>query len=240
MNKRFRFIFVLWVLGFVLLLPGCSRELQQQHAFISFLQKDVIPRNSGFIIPNSNMRKKFGVYAAHYSVIVEYNKTISEKVSKPLEKLQREYQETVKPESSVEERKEAIIKYREALQLIRETLDKEFAAVESKLATLNQPDEVKEVYLQAVEKHVRTPVKNLKILIPSIETMLNKNLDLLDYIAANKGKVEIKDGMIQVDRNKKDYQSTLDHLDGMQKEIRDMADTIQTQYAEFMRQSVSK
>jgi len=240
MNKRFRFIFVLWALGFAVLFTGCSRELQQQHAFISFLQKDVIPRNSGFLIPNSATRKKFGVYAAHYSLIVEYNKIILDKVVKPLEKSQREYQGAEKPETNAEERKEAIIKHREELKSIEEALDKEFAAVELKLAALEQPDEVKEVYVQAVEKHVRIPATGLKNLISSIELMLNKSLDLMDYIIANKGKVEIKDGMIQVDINKRDYQSTLDRLDEMQREIRDMADAIQVQHTGNVRQSIGR
>jgi len=239
MNKHFRSVFILCMLGFAMLLAGCSRELQQQHAFISFLQKEVIPRNSGFLIP-PDMHKKFGDYAAHYNVIVDYNKTILSKVTKPLEKLQREYQDAMKPETSVEGRKDAIIKYRDALQLIGTSLDTEYAAVESKLAALNQPPNVKEVYGQAVEKHIRIPAKSLKDLIVAIKAMLNKNLDWLDYIILNKGTVEIKDGMIQVDRNKKDYQVTLTRLEEMQKEIRDMDDAIQAQHTEITRQSIGK
>lgn len=240
MNKRFRSVLVFCTLSLAVLLTGCNSESKQQIAFINFLQKDVIPRNSGFLIPNADTRKKFGVYAAHYSLIVEYNKILLERVSKPLEKLQREYQDAVKPETSAEERKEAIIEYREALQAIKKILDKEFASVESKIEALSQPDEVKGVYARAVEKHVHIPGQDLRDLIVSIEMMLNKNLDLLDYIIANKGKVELKEGMIEVDRNKKDYQSTLDRLYKMQSEIREMADIIQAQHTEKLRQLINK
>ncbi|MCL2643984.1 MAG: DUF3053 domain-containing protein [Betaproteobacteria bacterium] len=239
-NIRFRSLFVLLMVGFAVLLFGCSRELQQRQAFVGFLQKEVIPRNSGIIIPTKAMRSKFGIYVTHYDLIVEYNKAMLDTVGRPLERLQREYQDAVKPEASVDERKQAIIKYREALQSIGDVLDKQLVATESRLATLEQPDDLKEVYSQAVEKHVRIPAKTLKAMIPAIEEMMNKNLDLLDYITANKGKVEIKDGMIQVDRTKDKDQSTLSHLREMQEEILKMAQAIQSHHAEFTRQSVGK
>ncbi|MDR2015166.1 MAG: DUF3053 family protein [Azoarcus sp.] len=240
MNKRFRSILVLWMLGFVVLFAGCARELQQRQAFVSFLQKEVIPRNSGILIPNKSMRNKFGIYATHYDVIVEYNKAMLEKVGRPLEKLQREYQEALKPEATVEERRTAIIKYREALQMIETTLDKVLATTESEVAALDQPDELKDVYILAVEKHVRAPARAVKAMIPATGEMMDKNLDLLDYITANRGKVEIKDGMIQVDRNKDKDHSTLARLNEMQAEILKKAQSIQSQHGEFTRQSVGK
>jgi len=240
MNKRFYSIPALWILCLVVLLTGCGREVQQRQAFTSFLQKEVIPRNSGILIPTKAMRKKFGVYALHYDLIVEYNKAVLEKVGRPLEKLQREYQDAVKPEANVEERRKAIIKYREALHAIEAELDKELAWAESEIAKLDQPDDLKTVYTLAVEKHIRIPAKALKAMIPATEEMMGKNLDLLDYITANKGKVEIKDGMIQVDRNKDKDQSALTHLNEMQAEILKMANAIQMQHSEFTRQSFGK
>jgi len=240
MNNRFRSIFILWILGFAVLLVGCSRELQQRQAFISFLQKEVIPRNSGILIPTKAMRSKFGVYVTHYDVIVEYNKAMLETVGIPLKNLQDEYQVALKPEATVDERKQAIIKYREALQSIGAILDKQLATSEAKLKALDQPDDLKDVFTQAVEKHVGIPAKTLKAMIPATEEMMNKNLDLLDYITANKGKVEIKDGMIQVDRNKDKDQLMLTRLREMQDEILKMAQSIQAQHAEFTRLSVGK
>jgi cysteinyl-tRNA synthetase len=238
MNKRFHF--TLWMLCFVVLLTGCGRESQQRQAFINFLQKEVIPRNSGILIPNKAMRNKFGIYTAHYDVIVEYNKAMLEKVGRPLEKLQREYQDAMKPEATVEERRAAIIKYREALYSIETTLDKVLAATESEIAALDQPDELREVYIQATEKHVRIPAQALKAMIPATEEMMNKNLDLLDFITANRGKVEIKDGMIQVDRNKDKDQSALTRLNEIQAEILKIAKSIESQHGEFTRQSIRK
>ncbi|MCL1861280.1 MAG: DUF3053 domain-containing protein [Proteobacteria bacterium] len=240
MNKRFCSILVLWMLGLVVLLAGCSRELQQRQAFIGFLQKEVIPRNSGLLIPTKAMRKKFGIYATHYDVIVEYNKVMLEKVGRPLEKLQREYQEAVKPEANVEERRKAIITYRKALQPIKAALDMEIVTTESEVGKLDQPNELKEIYTQAVEKHVRIPAKALEAMIPAIETMMDKSLELLNYIIANKGKVEIRDGMILVDRNKDKDQATLAKIEAMQAEIRNMEQAIQIQHKEFIRQSIGK
>jgi len=240
MNKRFYSVSVLWMLCLVALLTGCGREAQQRQAFISFLQKEVIPRNSGILIPDRATRKKFGVYATHYDVIVESNRAILEKVGRPLERLQREYQDAMKPEANVEERRAAIIKFREALQSIEITLDNELATTGVEIEKLSQPDDLEGVFIKAVEKHIRTPSKSLKAMIPAIEKMMSKNLDLLDFIAANKGKVEIKDGMIQVDRNKDKDQSVLMHLNEMQTEILKMAQAIQRQHNEFTRQSISK
>ncbi|MCL1825646.1 MAG: DUF3053 family protein [Betaproteobacteria bacterium] len=240
MNKRFCSVLVLWMLGLVVLLAGCSKELQQRQTFIGFLQKEVIPRNSGLLIPTKAMRKKFGIYTAHYDVIVEYNKAMLEKVGRPLEKLQREYQDAVKPEANIGERRKAIITYRETLQPIKAALDTELAMTESKVEKLDQPDELKEIYSQAVEKHVRIPAKALKAMIPAIEAMMDKSLELLDYIIANKGKVEIRDGMILVDRNKDKDQATLTRIEAMQAEIRSMEHAIQSQHKEFIRQSIGK
>jgi len=240
MNKRFSFVAVCLVISLVASFAGCSRDVQQRQAFTSFLQKEVIPRNSGIYIPNTAMRKKFGIYATHYDLIVEHNKTMLERVGKPLEKLQREYQDAVKPEASAKERREAIIKYRDALQSIAENLDKVLAATEAEIAKLNQPDGLKEIYDQAVEKHIRAPARTLKAMIPAIAEMMGKNLELLDYIAANRGKVEIKDGMIQVDRTKDRVQSILARLKEMQDEIHEMAQAIQEQHNELTRQSTGK
>ena len=240
MNKRFYFVAIFCGLCLVASFAGCSREVQQRQAFTRFLQKEVIPRNSGIYIPNTAMRKKLGIYATHYDVIVEHNKTMLERVGRPLEKLQREYQDAVKPEATTKERQAAIIKYRDALQAIAEDLDKVLAATESEIVKLKQPEGLKETYTQTVEKHIRAPARILKAMIPAIMEMMSKNLELLDYIAANKGKVEIKDGMIQVDRNKDKDQSILTHLKKMQDEIHAMAQSIQEQHNEFTRQSIGK
>jgi predicted RND superfamily exporter protein len=175
-SKRFCSFLVLLMISLAVSFGGCSREVQQRQAFTSFLQKEVIPRNSGILIPNKAVRKKFGIYATHYDVIVEYNKVMLEKILRPMEKLQREYQDTVKPEASVEERRSAIIKYREALQAIEATLDKELATTESEVAKLDQPEELKNVYTMAVDKHVRLPAKAFKAMIPATEKMMSKNL----------------------------------------------------------------
>jgi hypothetical protein len=240
MNNRFRSIFALCLVGFVVLFAGCSRELQQRQAFIKFLQKEVIPRNSGILIPNMAMRNKFGIYASHYDVIVEYNKAMLERVGSPLEKLQREYHDTMKPEATVQERRAIIIKYRETLQSIESSLDKVLAATESEFAVLDQPDDLKDVYSKATEKHVHIPAKALKAMILTTDEMMHKNLDFLDYIAANKGKIEIKDGMIQIDKNRDKDQSTLTRLNEMQKEIHEMARSLQAQHNEFTRQTIGK
>lgn len=240
MNKRFSSIAVLWMLCFAMLLVGCSREQQQQRDFINFLKKEVIPRNSGILVLTKAMRKKFGIYTSHYDVIVAYNKAVLEKVSKPLEKAQREYQEAVKPEASVGERKKAILIFQETLTKIEATLGSELAKADSELAALVQPDILKDVYNQAVEKHIRIPAEAFKSMIPEIREMMGKNIALLDYISASKGKVEIKDGLIQVDRNKDKDQAALNHINEMKAEILRITQAIQAQHGEFTRQLIAK
>jgi len=235
MNKHVRSLLILWLLGVAITLTGCGRELQQRQAFITFLQKEVIPRNSGILIPTKAMRKKFGEYASHYDVIIDFNKAMQEKIGRPLDKLQREFSEAMKPEATVKARTAATTKYRESLQEIEKTLDDELAVAEGRINQLVQPSELKTVYTQAVDKHVRFPAKALKAMIPATREMLDKNLALLEFVGANKGKIEIRDGMIQV----KD-RSTLARLNEMQADIAKMAQSIQAQHTEFTRQSMGK
>ncbi|MDR3213245.1 MAG: DUF3053 domain-containing protein [Azoarcus sp.] len=223
------------MIGLAVLLTGCGRELQQRHAFIGFLQKEVIPRNSGLIIPTKTMRKKFGEYAVHYDVIVDFNTTMHEEVGRPLDKLQREFAEAMKPEAEVKERKAATIRYRKSLSEIAQKLDAELARTEERIAALQQPGDLEIVFTQAVDKHVRLPAHTLKTMIPATSEMLNKNLVLLDFVVANKGKILIKDGMIQV----RD-QSTLTELNQMQADIARTAQAIQAQHNEFTQQSSRK
>jgi septal ring factor EnvC (AmiA/AmiB activator) len=231
-KKHFHSFVALWMLGIVVLLAGCGRELQQRHAFIGFLQKEVIPRNSGLIIPTKTMRKKFGEYAVHYDAIVDFNNAMHEKVGRPLDKLQRDFAEAMKPEAEVNERKAATVQYMKSLAEIGKILDEEFSRAEERISAFQQPAELQAVYAQAVEKHVRLPAQALKLMIPATSEMLDKNLALLDFVVANKGKILIKDGMIQV----RD-QSTLTQLNRMQADIAKTAQAIQTQHTEFMQQT---
>ena len=235
MYRRSHFLIVFCLLVLVALLSGCGREVQQRQALTSFLQKEVIPRNSGILVPTKAIRKKFGDYATHYDIIVNYNKAMLEQIGRPLEKSYREYAEAMKPEAGVKKRMEATVKYREQLLSFEIILGKELATAESQIAGLNQPEDLRVVYEQAVEKHVRIPARAFKLMIPAIIAMLNKNQELLDFISANKVKIEIKDGMIQV----KD-QSTLAQLNAMQAEISKMEKDIEAQHNEFARQAVGR
>jgi len=235
MNKHFRSLFVLWLVGVALTLTGCGRELQQRQAFISFLQKEVVPRNSSIIIPNKAMRKKFGEYAKHYDIIVDFNKAMTEKIGTPLSKLQDSYSDAMKPEATVKVRRQATVKYLEALDEMEKSLDQELASAEAKFSTLEQPAEVRAVYAQVIEKHVRTPAKALKTLLPATREMLDKNLAMLNFILEHKGKIEIRDGMIQV----KD-RSALAQLNKMQAEIAKTAQNLQAQHNEFSKQTAGK
>jgi predicted RND superfamily exporter protein len=226
---------VLWMLSIVVLLTGCGRELQQRQAFISFLQKEVIPRSSGIIVPNRSMRKKFGEYAAHYDVIVDFNNNMLENVCKPLDSLHNEYLLAMKPEASIKGRRPVIAKYRKELQQIETNLDKDLATAESQIESLKQSDDLKVVYTQVVDKHIRIPAQTLKFMIPETDEMLDKHLALIDFINSSKGKVEIKDNMIQV----KDP-SVLAKINEMQADISKTGQAIQTRYNEFMRQTVRK
>jgi len=181
------------------------------------------------------MRKKFGEYASHYDVIIDFNKSMQEKIVLPLDKLQREFSEAMRPEATVKARTTATTRYRQSLQQIEKTLDDELALAEGKIARLVQSNDLKAVYTQAVDKHVRFPAKALKAMIPATCELLDKNLALLEFIGSNKGKVEIRDGMIQV----KD-RSTLARLNEMQADIAKMAKNIQSQHNEFTRQSMGK
>ncbi|MDR0703145.1 MAG: DUF3053 domain-containing protein [Azoarcus sp.] len=230
MKKHFHSFLVM--LGVILLLAGCGRELQQRHAFVGFLQKEVIPRNSGLIIPTKTMRKKFGDYAAQYDAIVDFNSAIHEKVGRPLDKLQRDFAEAMKPEAGVNERKAATVKYMDSLAEIEETLDMELTRAEQRIAAFQQPAELQAVFRQAIDKHVRLPARTLKLMIPATNEMLKKNLDLLDFVVANKGKILIKDGMIQV----KDP-TTLAKLNRMQADIAKTAQAIQAQHTDYMQQT---
>ena len=94
---------------------------------------------------------------------------------------------------------------------------------------------MKAVFTQAVEKHVRLPAHTLKSMVPVTNEMLKKNLALLDFVLANKGKILIKDGMIQVTD-----QSALSRLNQMQADIAKTAQAIQAQHNAFIQQASRK
>lgn len=200
MNRLFRGFVVLF--GVVLvsaMLGGCGREVLQRQAFINFLQYDVLPRNTGLPLPPGSLRKKFGNYASDYDILVEFNNNFTKKIVKPMETLQQAYTTAMMPESPQSARREATVQYRNfIISQLSAMIEDELAATEAKIKLLNQPDDLKDVYTQTVNKYIRQPSRTLQEIIPAVADMLNRNLELLDYVDANAGKIEIKDGFYSV------------------------------------------
>jgi hypothetical protein len=232
MHKHLHSLLVAWASVSILLTTGCDREPQQRQTFIEFLKKEVeTPRKNALEIPTPAMRKRYGNYAAYYDVIIDFNRAVATDVSKPISRLYRECRAVLnKPDSSVTERREAIIKLRDALRQIEKSLDDELATAEAKAAALNQPNNLKIVYFQAFDKYVRLPTREVKaILIPTNE-LLEKYLAMLNFFDAHKGKIEIRDGMIQINDPK-----LTTELNAIQAEITKMEQGIQEKHAEFAR-----
>jgi hypothetical protein len=232
MHKHFHSLIVAWIGAAVLLTAGCDREPQQRQTFIDFLKKEAeTPRKNALEIPTPAMRKRYGNYAPYYDVIIDFNKTISTDISKPINRLYRECRAVLnKPDSSVTERREAITKLRDALQKIEKSLDSELAIAEAKAAVLSQPNNMKIVYFQVFDKYVRHPARELKATLAPTDELLGKYLAMLDFFDAHKGKITIQDGMIQINDPKLTAQ-----LNAIQAEITQMEQTIQAKHTEFTR-----
>jgi hypothetical protein len=232
MHKLFHSLLVAWIGATVLFSTGCDREPQQRQTFIDFLKKEVeSPRTNALEIPTPAMRKRYGLYAMYYDVIIDFNKTISTNVSKPIRRMYRECRTVLNsPEASVEERRAAIIKLRDALIQVEKSLDDELAIAEAKAAALNQPNNLKIVYFQVFDKYVRIPAREVKAILAPTNELLGKYLDMLNFFDAHKNKIEIRDGMIQINDPKLTSQ-----LNAIQAEITRMEQSIQAKHEEFAR-----
>ncbi|MDR2689365.1 MAG: DUF3053 domain-containing protein [Azoarcus sp.] len=201
MNKWFLSLRWLWMLGVVVLIAACGNEEAQRQAFIEFLQKSVIEKQGGFItVLTQEQREHFGDYASHYDIIVDFNRSMGE-VVKPLNGIAREMTSTMKQNVDAEARKALMVKLNDQFQQINKKLDEELSRAETRLADLNQPDDLKAVYTQAFERTVRTPGRISREMVSLTAEMVTKANEVFDFIANNPDKIEIKGGrMIAKDR----------------------------------------
>ncbi|MDR0717314.1 MAG: DUF3053 domain-containing protein [Azoarcus sp.] len=239
-NKRFHSFIAPWLFfvfaGIAMLLAGCGRELQQRQAFIDFLQDEMAKQQTSIAVPTSTMRKRFGEYATHYDVVVDFNKAVAEHVGKPLNRLYRDSRVVLgNPEADAETRKRAILASRNMLQQLEKSLDNELSIAESRFSTFSQPNDLKAVYSRAFDKYVRLPAQEFKVIVPMMGEMLDKISAMFEFINANKNKIEIRDGLIQV----KDQALTV-RLNEMQADIARLESDIQARHNEFSRQAARR
>jgi hypothetical protein len=215
MNKKCLLsLYWLWMLGVVMLIAGCGNEEAQRQAFIEFLQKSVIEKKGNAItVLTQEQRERFGDYALHYDIVVDFNKAISEFV-KPMDGIVREMTTAMKQDADAEARKALMVKFDDLFQQINKKFDGELIRAETRLAALDQPDDLKVVYTQAFERTVRVPGRIFREMASLMAEMVAKGNEMFDFITNNPDKIEIRDGRMTV----KD-QVVLSRLNAFQAEL---------------------
>jgi hypothetical protein len=223
MNKCFLSLRWLWMLGVVMLVAACGNEEAQRQAFIEFLQKNVIDRKSNNImVPTQKQREQFGDYASHYDIIVDFNKSVGEVAGKQLDGMVRDLMAAMKQNVDAEARKALMSKFDELFQQINKKIDDELSRAEERLADLDQPDDLKAVYIQAFERTVRTPGRIIREMVSLTTEMAAKGNEMFDFITSNPDKIEIKGNrMIAKD------QAALTKLNAFQNELLEIVKKLQ-------------
>ncbi|MDR0736584.1 MAG: DUF3053 domain-containing protein [Zoogloeaceae bacterium] len=196
MYKRFHALIGLWMIGVAMLASGCGNESAERQAFIDFLQKHIIEKeSSGIPIPNDKLRGSFGRYAEHYDIIVGFHRTVGEKLE-PMGDMMKGMSGLQLNKLGLDESKAIFTKINDGMKQLAQVTDEELANAEKKFAQVKQPDDLKIVYTQAFDKKVRSMAAATRPL-PSLFDALTKDFfEWADFILSNPDKFDAKTSTI--------------------------------------------
>ena len=184
----------------VLALPlaGCGdKEPEQRKAFITFLEAKVIAKPGiAVVTPSSEEEKQFGDYSKHYKVILDFHNTMNKEVGSKLSSIMGMV--NIKSLAQAVESRDAIVKANKSASEIKKQVIDQLAKVDAARAALKQPDDLKAVYDKAYEKNVRRPATAFIAAFDKVDGTLTAIVSLIDFLKANKDKIDIKGQMVEV------------------------------------------
>jgi hypothetical protein len=195
LNPTRRLLALAGVLALTLATAGCGdSEADQRKAFIKFL--DDINHRVGvhFLVPTQEDRAAFGDYMRHYTVILDFNKdmkVISNDYQDGLKKIG--IGPNVQPQTL-----EQMVARRQGFPRLKEATVKMMQAYESRLAKANaergalqQPDDLKAVYITAFDKLVTAPVQGMITADKALLDVLDCSTRLAEYINGHRTNITL-------------------------------------------------
>jgi hypothetical protein len=231
MTKRFHSLLWLCMLGVAVLVSACG-DAAQRKAFVEFLQSKATSQPNHIAVPNATMRESFGDYAQHYDLIINFHHTLNDKAETSLKSLSKDFSAAMNFSTSIAERRTIIAKLNTAFGEMNTTVGGALKEAEDKLASFNQPDDVKAAYTPVFDLHVRKPAKAFSELVPLLTELTSKSTEMLDFVEANQGKITTKGGRLQVTD-----QATLNRLNAFQKDLASIGQKVQTLISQYKRGS---
>lgn len=180
-----------------LLLVGCGgNDAKQRGAFVQFLQTRILDK-PGLRVPQltDDERASFGRYADQYAIITDFNKAMDESVSPKLSQAM-----SAGSINSLED----LVSHRSQFEAAKQTIDAMNGALGGDLAKadaahgkLDQPADVKVVYDKAFDRLVTKPAAAFRDVVPVMDKVLGKAIDLGSYIDAHRDAVHVSGSMIE-------------------------------------------
>lgn len=206
--------------GACLALAGCDEEPGQRRAFVKFLQTRILDKPGVHVPqPTEEERKSWGDYAKHYDVIVQFNQTLTERVSKPM--MEAAQRGAVRSIQDLVDRRADVRTIQGGLRSLSAEVDTQVQAAQAARAALNQPADLKTVYDAAFERDVTGPAQAFKEVLPMMGNGLQAALDLADYLVLNRSRMKIDGSMIQIPDPKlqREVQARLDAMNATAQEV---------------------
>lgn len=188
----------LFAICLCLALPGCGDdEASQRKAFIAFLQTRILDKPGIHVAqPSAEEQKSWGDYAKHYAIITGFNRTLSERVSKPLQvAVQRG---AVKSLQDLLDRRAELQAAGQGIGELAAELDRQFTSAQAARAGLIQPPDLKTVYDAAYERDVAGPARGFGEALPLALDAVAKSLALADLLAQNRARIKLDGALVQV------------------------------------------
>ncbi|MCL2714434.1 MAG: DUF3053 domain-containing protein [Alphaproteobacteria bacterium] len=183
----------------MLFLAGCgSKEPEQRKAFIAFMEYAVAHWTTDSMQTLDHQQKeKFGPYADHYQIIVDFNAAMSEgnkALSEP-----NKVQQKLTNLKQLQDNWQQIAPLRSQMTRVADSLAGDLRKAEDLRAGLKQPDDVKSVYDKLFAKLVTTPAKAIRTVMPSLQETFQVTEEKGQFLSENRGAVKISPLGMSVD-----------------------------------------
>jgi hypothetical protein len=188
---------VIWVVIATLFLAACGgNEEQERAAFVEFLQTRIIDK-PGIHVPKLTDEEKaaFGPYADHYAVITNFNAAMDESISPKMQAVMRDG--AIRSLSDVVSAKPRLETARAGINEMNGALTQALAEADAARAALEQPEDLKPVYDKAYARLVTEPATAFRQIVPVMNDVLGKAIELGTYIEANRARVRLNGPMIE-------------------------------------------
>jgi Protein of unknown function (DUF3053) len=188
---------VIVILALALPLGACGpSEPQQRQALISFLNEHLLGKPGIHLpVPPEEMRKSWGPYAAHYTVIQDGYHAINGSVKTFYDDYHSLGRGVVMISSLMGKRGE-IVRTRDAVAALPATLKKQIETANAARAGLAQPEDLKAVFDKAFERDVTKLGELWLEAAPVLQRTLNSYLEIVDFAEQHKAALEINGAMV--------------------------------------------